>query len=180
MKIFSNIKLLRKKPDTTNLYSEIVRQARQLEFYETLGVPDTTNGRFDLIALHAFIVMRRLKSLGNQGEILSQSLFDCMFSDIDINLREMGLGDISVGKKVKGLASAYYGRVKAYEDALMKEDKSLEAAFKRNIYLDRQPSPEQLEALANYLREQVKESERWSFENIRDVEFAFILPPKFE
>ena len=177
MSLFSKFKLLTKRPDTTNLYFEIVRQARQLEFYQNLGVPDTTNGRFDLIALHAFIVMKRLKSIGEIGETLSQSLFDCMFSDIDTNLREMGVGDISVGKKVKGLASAYYGRVKAYEDGLLRVDKSLEAAFERNLYLDSRPTAKQLAAMVNYFREQVKASENWSFENIRDVNFDFISPP---
>ena len=180
MNIISKFKFLTKRPDTKNLYSEIVRQARQLEFYQTLGVPDTTNGRFDLIALHAFIVMKRLKSIGEIGETLSQSLFDCMFSDIDTNLREMGLGDISVGKKVKGLASAYYGRVKAYEDGLLRVDKSLEAAFERNLYLDSRPTAKQLAAMVNYFREQVEASENWSFENIRDVDFVFISPPRID
>ena len=166
MTIFSKIKILKKRPDTTELYSKIVRQARQLEFYQILGVPDTTNGRFDLIALHAFIVMKRLKSLGEVGEILSQSLFDCMFTDIDTNLREMGVGDISVGKKVKSLASAYYGRVKAYEEALLRADEAIEAAFKRNLYLDTKPSTKQLPTMVNYLREQVAKSENWSIENI--------------
>tara|TARA_B100000029_G_C17410381_1_gene900518 strand:+ start:423 stop:983 length:561 start_codon:yes stop_codon:yes gene_type:complete len=177
MNIFSKFKFLKKRPNTTKLYSKIVRQARQIEFYQTLGVPDTTNGRFDLIALHAFIVMKRLKSLGKGGEILSQSLFDCMFTDIDTNLREMGVGDISVGKKVKSLASAYYGRVKAYEDGLLKADKSIEAAFKRNLYLDTKPSTKQLAAMVHYLREQVAKSEKWSIEIIRDVDFDFNSPP---
>ena len=180
MNIFSKFKILTKRPDTTNLYSEIVRQARQLEFYQTLGVPDTTNGRFDLIALHAFVVMRRLKSLGEQGETLSQSLFDCMFTDIDTNLREMGVGDLSVGKKVKGLASAYYGRVKAYEDGLLRADNSLKAAFERNLYLDSRPSSKQLVKMENYFREQVEASENWSFESIRDVDFVFNSPPRID
>ena len=180
MNIFTNLKLLRKRPNATPLYSEIVRQARQPVFYNKLGVPDTYNGRFDLIALHAFIIMRRLKSIGKDGEILSQALFDCMFTDIDKNLREMGVGDLSVGKKIKKLAAAYYGRVKAYDDALLKTDEFLEAAFKRNIYIDSWPSSNQLSTLVNYFRNQIEESESWSLENIGEVNFVFIPPTNTE
>ena len=178
MSLFSKYKLLKKRPDASNVYFEIVRQARQVEFYTKFGVPDTVNGRFDLIALHAFIVMKRLKSIGKIGENLSQALFDRMFADIDTNLREMGVSDISVGRKVKGLAAAYYGRVKAYENALLKTDEFLEDALKRNVYVDSEPSPNQLSAMANYFREQIKESENWTFEDISTSEFCFLsLPP---
>jgi len=180
MNIFPNLKLLRKRPNATPLYTEIVRQARQPDFYNKLGVPDTYNGRFDLIALPAFIIMRRLKSIGKNGEALSQALFDCMFTDIDKNLREMGVGDLSVGKKIKNLASAYYGRIKAYEGGLLETDEFLEAAFKRNIYLDSRPSPKQINTFINYFREQIKESETWSLEKISEVNFVFIPPPNFK
>ena len=180
MNIFTSLRLLRKRPNATPLYTEIVRQARQPDFYNKLGVPDTYNGRFDLIALHAFIIMRRLKSIGKNGETLSQALFDCMFIDIDKNLREMGVGDLSVGKKIKNLAAAYYGRVKAYEDALLETDEFLEAAFKRNIYLDSRPSSKQLNTFVNYFREQIKESESWSLDKISEVDFVFIPPPNIK
>ena len=180
MNIFTNFKSLRKKPNATPLYTEIVRQARQPEFYNNLGIPDTSNGRFDLIALHAFIIMKRLKSIGKNGETLSQALFDCMFQDIDKNLREMGVGDLSVGKKIKNLAAAFYGRIKAYEDALLKTDEFVVAAFKRNIYLDSQPSSKQLNTLVNYFREQIKESESWSLEKISEVDFVFKPPPNIQ
>ena len=103
-----------------------------------------------------------------------------MFTDIDTNLREMGVGDLSVGKKVKGLASAYYGRVKAYEDGLLRADNSLKAAFERNLYLDSRPSSKQLVKMENYFREQVEASENWSFESIRDVDFVFNSPPRID
>ena len=143
-------------------------------------MPDTSNGRFDLIALHAFIVMKRLKFIGKNGETLSQALFDCMFNDIDTNLREMGVGDLSVGKKIKKLAAAYYGRIKAYEDALLKTDEILEAALNRNIYIECRPSPNQLSAFVNYFRQQVKESESWSLEKLAEADFDFLSPPKIE
>ena len=93
------------------LYSQIVAQARVVDFYTIQGVADTANGRFDLIALHAYIVMRRLKDIGEEGSQLSQDLFDIMFADMDKNIREMGVGDLSVGKKIKALAKSFYGRI---------------------------------------------------------------------
>ena len=180
MNIFSKLKLLKKRPDATNVYFEIVRQARQVDFYTKFGVPDTVNGRFDLIALHAFIVMKRLKSIGKIGGTISQALFDCMFADVDTNLREMGVSDISVGRNVKGLAAAYYGRVKAYENALLKTDEFLEAALRRNIYGDSEPSLKQLSAMANYFKKQVRESDYWSFDEISEAKFVFISLEPFD
>ena len=111
-------KIIRYKPDASLIYQAIVRQSREVQFYTKCGVPDTPTGRFELISLHSFVFMKRLKVLGGEAEALSQALFDYMFADIDINLREMGVGDIGVGKKIKSLAAAYYGRIKSYETAL--------------------------------------------------------------
>ena len=176
----TNFRLFRRRPDASSLYSAIVRQARQLAFYHQFGIPDTVNGRFDLIALHTYIVMKRLKSVGDEGAKLSQALFDFMFADMERNLREMGVGDLSVGKQVKKMAAAYYGRVKAYDEALNKKDNSLEAALKRNIYAERAPSSEQLKAMVYYVQEQVETSTFWSLEDIEEVNFTFKPPPVIE
>ena len=87
-----------KKYDTKvyELYGHIVAQARNEAFYTRFGVADTVEGRFDLITLHMFIVLRRLKDLEKEGGKLSQDLFDVMFADMDKNMREMGLGDLRV------------------------------------------------------------------------------------
>ena len=180
MNIFSTFKLKNKYPDASPLYFKIVRQARLPVFYENLGIPDTASGRFDLIALHAFIVMKRLKGTGTDGGNLSQALFDYMFVDLDKNLREMGVGDLAVGKKIKKLAAAYYGRVKAYDVALQNTDVSLEAALKRNIYLDSNPSSQQLSAMVNYVRDLSETSNSWSLEQIIKVSFDFQTPPNTE
>ena len=100
------------------LYVEAVRQARQPSFYASCGVPDTLDGRFDLIVLHVFLVMRALAQAGETGQKVGSAVLDVMFDDMDMNLREMGVGDLSVGKKVKAMARAYYGRAKAYGEAL--------------------------------------------------------------
>lgn len=121
------------------LYEGIVAQARLPVFYAVFNVPDTVEGRFDLIVLHAFLVMRRLGletgPLAEEARVTSQALFDLMFADFDQNLREMGVSDLAVGRKVKGLAEAFYGRVAAYDAALAAtRDDPLPPALERNLY----------------------------------------------
>lgn len=144
----------RREQAAHDLYVAVVEQARRPEFYERMGVPDSVDGRFDLVVLHAFLVMRRLRAAGEGGKPLSQALFDLMFADMDQNLREMGVGDLSVGRKVKQMAKAFYGRVAAYEAAL-DDGARLEEALARNLYgtVDR-PETGHVAAMARYLRAQ--------------------------
>ncbi|MGI9436303.1 MAG: ubiquinol-cytochrome C chaperone family protein [Geminicoccaceae bacterium] len=93
------------------LYSAIVRHARFPLYYQHFGVPDTPEGRFEMVALHAGLVVRRLACEGKEEQDVAQSLFDLMFADIDVNLRELGVGDLSVGKEVKRLARQFYARL---------------------------------------------------------------------
>ena len=117
------------------LYGAIVAAARQPVFYARWGVPDTTEGRFEMIAIHAFAVMRRLKGMGAAGASLSQTLYDTLFEDMDRNLREMGIGDMGVGKRIKKLAKAFYGRIAAYEAGLASaDDEALLTGLHRNVY----------------------------------------------
>ena len=99
------------------IYGMIVTQAREPLFYRDLGVPDTVNGRFDLVLLHLWVVLRRLKS-ASSGAALSQALFDHFCNDMDDNLREMGVGDMAVPKKMQAFGEAFYGRMAAYDMAL--------------------------------------------------------------
>lgn len=136
------------------LYAAAVRQARQPAFYADYGVPDTLDGRFDLIVLHVFLVLRGLKPAGEAGDKLGQTLLEVMFDDMDQSLREMGVGDLSVGKKVKAMARAFFGRSKAYAETLepAAEPSALESALARNIYGADAPRAHQLAALAAYVR----------------------------
>src|SRR5579885_2019728 len=102
------------KPAAAALYRAVVAQARAPAFYVAYGVPDTLDGRFDLIALHMFLVLHRLKS-DTDASTVSQALFDIMFDDMDRSLREMGVGDLGVGRRVRAMAEALYGRMAAYE-----------------------------------------------------------------
>jgi cytochrome b pre-mRNA-processing protein 3 len=133
-------------------YILVVEQARQPEFFTMLGVPDTLDGRFELICLHAFLYLHRLKVEGRPAGALGQRFFDIMFADFDRSLREIGTGDLSVGRQVKRMAEAFYGRVRAYEDGLAGDDEELRAALARNLYGTAPATQEQLAWVAAYLR----------------------------
>jgi|APTNR8051073442_1049403.scaffolds.fasta_scaffold10384_2 cytochrome b pre-mRNA-processing protein 3 len=137
------------------LYAVIVAQARDEAFYERLGVPDTPDGRYDLIALHAVLVLRRMRGDPAVPAPLSQALFDLMFADMDENLREMGVGDLAVGKRIKAMVQGFYGRLNAYDTAIVTDDRSdLMAALKRNLYRKVVPDDDSVAAVADYVLDQ--------------------------
>lgn len=117
------------------LYTGLVTAAREPFHYARLGVPDTLDGRFDLIALYAGLTIRRLQRAGGRGPRVAQALFDAMFSDMDISLREMGVGDLGVPKRVREMWEAFHGRALAYGAALDAGDAAaLAAALRRNVW----------------------------------------------
>jgi cytochrome b pre-mRNA-processing protein 3 len=121
-----------------SLYGVIVAQARVPDFYEEFGVADSVDGRFELIVLHLALVTRRL-GREPQGAALGRALVDRFGRDMDDNLREMGVGDLTVPKKMKRMFEALYGRTRAYEGALQNASNeagpdSLEAALARNVF----------------------------------------------
>jgi cytochrome b pre-mRNA-processing protein 3 len=136
------------------LYAKAVAQARLPVFYADREVPDTVDGRFDLLVLHVFLLLHRLGADGRETKRLSQSLFDLMFADMDRSLREMGVSDMSVGKRVKEMARAFYGRVDAYEPVLDDAAK-LEEALARNLYRGGAVGQPSLAAMAHYIQRQV-------------------------
>jgi cytochrome b pre-mRNA-processing protein 3 len=116
------------------LYGAIVAQARLPAFYEGFGVPDTVEGRFELIVLHLVLVLNRLGRDGTAAPI-GQQLFDVFCHDLDANLREMGIGDLAVPRKMRRFGEAFYGRQAAYCSALAAADeRELEKTFARNIF----------------------------------------------
>ncbi len=114
------------------IYGMIVTQAREPLFYRDLAVPDTLDGRFDLLVLHLWMVLRRLKSTEG-GAGVSQALFDRFCADMDANLREMGVGDLTVPKRMQAFGEAFYGRAAAYDLALTDGREALAQALCRNI-----------------------------------------------
>ncbi len=120
-----------------DLYTAAVTAARAPWPYEPrIGVPDTLDGRFDLIGLFVSLVIRRVRTDPDpRAGALAQAVFDAMFADMDITLREMGVSDLTVGKRVKRMWEAFHGRARAYETALDLADMAaLRAALLRNIW----------------------------------------------
>src|SRR5712671_1001835 len=115
-------------------YGRIVEHAREPGFFTDGGVPDTVDGRFELICLHAFLYLHRLKREQPQSARLGQSFYDLMFADFDRSLREMGVGDLSVGREIKRMAEAFHGRIAAYEAGLAADDAVLLPALARNLF----------------------------------------------
>jgi len=122
------------------LYGAIVAQARSPAFYADYGVPDTVEGRFDLIVLHLVLLLNRLDHRADAARglgqvLLGQELFDAFCRDLDANLREMGVGDLAVPKRMRRFGEAFYGRQAAYLAALAAPDqRELEKALTRNIF----------------------------------------------
>jgi cytochrome b pre-mRNA-processing protein 3 len=114
------------------IYGMIVAQAREPLFYAGMGVPDTVNGRFDMVLLHLWMVLRRLRPAPGGAE-LSQALFDHFCADMDGNLREMGVGDLTVPKRMHKFGEAFYGRSAAYDAALDAGGAALAQALCKNI-----------------------------------------------
>ena len=142
-------------PTALSLYRTVVEQSRMPVFYDVFGVADTPDGRYDLVALHAFLVMRRLKAGDNAAWELSQALHDLMFADMDQNLREMGIGDHGMPKRMKKLAEGFRGRIAAYEAGLEAHaPEELEASLSRNLFRKVETGPGQVKAMADYTRAQ--------------------------
>jgi cytochrome b pre-mRNA-processing protein 3 len=129
-------RLFSRKTDTAQaLYEAIVAAARQPIFYADWNVPDTVDGRFEMIILHVHLLMERLRGQTAAAEDMRQKLVDTFFLDMDRSLREMGVGDLSVGKKVRKMSEAFYGRVLAYTKAGDNEV-ALADALSRNVFAE--------------------------------------------
>ncbi len=127
----------RKKPDPSDaIYVAIVAAARQEKFYAEWRVPDTLDGRFEMMVLLVFLVLDRLRGFGAEANELRQALTDRFFAEMDSALREVGVGDLVVGKKVRKMAEAFYGRATAYTGGLAKSEQELAEALKRNLFAE--------------------------------------------
>ncbi len=162
------------------LYGRIVAQARQPGFYQGGGVPDSIDGRFDLIVLHVFLVLNRLKREESRASGLSQALFDLLFLDMDRSLREMGVGDIGVGKRVKAMVQAFYGRMSAYDTALAADDAALQEALKRNLFGTVEPDILELSGFCAYLRREADSLGTLPLEGLLKGDISFGPVPAFK
>ncbi|TGP44402.1 ubiquinol-cytochrome C chaperone [bacterium M00.F.Ca.ET.159.01.1.1] len=136
---------------TDALYAQIVAAARQTVFYSDWNVPDTPLGRFEMLSLHMYLVQHRLRGEQGVAAEVAQVLIDEFFLDVEHSLRELGISDVGVPKRMKKLAKMFYGRTAAYDDALEEDDRvALAAALARNVRPDAGPWP-QAPSLADYV-----------------------------
>ena len=168
----------RPKPQAGNiddLYGRIVAQARAAAFYASYGVPDTIDGRFDLIVLHLVLLLARLGEDAKTGRDVGQDLFDAFCRDLEGNLREMGVGDLAVPKRMRSFGEAFYGRQAAYLAALAAPgDGELEKALARNIFAGAET--EGAARLARYARAALRHIESQSEDALLRGEVVFPEP----
>jgi cytochrome b pre-mRNA-processing protein 3 len=132
------------------VYSAIVAQSRQPRFYADWLVPDTVTGRFDMISLHMALLFRRLRAETGEQKDFSQAVFDLFFKDMDRSLREMGVGDLGVPKRIQKMGNIFFGLLAAMNEAMDKGNAvALQAVLSRNVF-DGASGPH-VEALAAYL-----------------------------
>jgi len=173
------------KRNIAALYGMIVAQARAAPFYRNCGVPDTVNGRFEMVVLHMVLVLRRLGSethapgeaQGARARRVGQALFDWFCRDMDGSLREMGVGDLAVPKKMRKIGEAFYGRQAAYAAALGAMDATeLTVALQRNVFGEEPGSAPHAIALAAYTRAAADRLAGQDFDAICRAELTFPDP----
>ena len=141
------------RENIASLYGAIVAQARAPAFYSRYGVPDTVTGRLELIMLHALLVLRRIRDETGPVRDLAQGLFDAFCQDMDDSMREMGVGDLAVPRKMRRIGQAFYERQAAYEVALAQpHDCALAVVLRRYVFGAGEPGTGP-ERLATYMRE---------------------------
>jgi cytochrome b pre-mRNA-processing protein 3 len=144
----------RRDDSIERLYGAIVAQARLPVFYAGYHVPDSVEGRLDMIMLHTVLVLERTEAAGEALKALGQAVFDRFCQDMDDNLREMGVGDLAVPKQMQRIAGAFYGRARVYRTALAAAEQGhLVEALHRNIYQTKVGAEPQARRLASYVRD---------------------------
>ena len=137
-------------------YNNIVLLARDKRLYIQGGVPDTIDGRYELIILHCHLFINRLIIAGSEEKAFAQKLINYMFRDFDRSLREIGVGDLSVGKKIKFMVSSYYGRANTYQKALNKNSQITDEALKNNLYGTINPNQNEVEYMKIYIKNLIR------------------------
>lgn len=160
------------------LYGAIVARAREPGLYADLAVPDSVSGRFEMLVLHLILLSRRLKTAGEPARKAGQDVFDLFCREMDNSLREMGVGDLSVPRKMREMGEAYFGRSAAYEAALSANDaEALAVAFERIVFDGKAPDNVS-QALARYALASAEELRRQDDEAILTAP-AFPEPARF-
>ena len=167
-----------RKQNANIIYKKIITQSRSKQFYESLGVPDTFDGRFELMVLHTFLVVRRLKDSKKKLKF-GRDIMTLLFDNFDLSLREVGVGDMGIGKKIKLMADSFYGRAFAYEEALKDNGALLEQTLNRNVFKeDEKNMSKSLKVLADYIRKEAFSIEKISDSDLLEARLTFGPAPK--
>lgn len=164
------------RPYALGLYRACMDQSRLPVFYESYGVPDTMDGRYDLLLVHMFLVLHRLLDDKIEGDPLAQALFDVCFADVDQALRESGVGDMRIAKHMKKMMLAFNGRMHVYEESV--KSGGLEAALLKNLYALTPDNVADAAAMARYIRENIESLSAQPTEKIRAGHIVFQNPKK--
>ncbi len=133
-------------------YGLLTEAARQPEFYLHLKAPDTVMGRFEMLSAVLILYFRRTAQSGQSAQEIAQEIIDAFFEDLDHSIRELGIGDLSVPKRMKKLAGMFYGRLESYAKALEATDRdALSAALSRNFHPSAIDQPVAMDGLARYM-----------------------------
>ncbi len=165
-----------RKYHTDTLYKSIVAQARNQKIFRDWGVPDTPDGRFDSLVLHMVMVLDRLSKCDDADEHrqFGKELIEVMIEDLDHNFRELGVGDLAVGKRIKGMLKAFYGRMENYGQAFENQDEPLlKQAVIRNIYRKTEPKELQIQQLCAYIWQQTQHLQNYSGAQITQDDFVW-------
>ena len=144
MGFFSKL-LGRKDPaieDAARIYKRLMQQARMASFYGAGKAPDNYDGRIDILTLHIAVILEVLSKHGEQGERLSQAIFDVMRDDFEVAMREEGLSDTGIKRRIKPMMQLFYTRVKSYVEALKSDSAEikLNTAFNTGLLLNQNTS----------------------------------------
>ncbi|MDP2118944.1 MAG: ubiquinol-cytochrome C chaperone family protein [Hoeflea sp.] len=141
-------------------YERLTSAARSAVFYEAMDVPDTVMGRFEMISVHLLLYLRRTNSAGPAANGIAQDIVDAFFEDVDHSIRELGVGDLGVPKRMKKFARMFYGRAQSYGQALDAGDgAALAEALRRNIHPEQTETAPSMRALADWMTRTARELE---------------------
>jgi cytochrome b pre-mRNA-processing protein 3 len=173
----------RKDPRRTviaTLFERVATASRDAGLYADLGVPDTVEGRFEALSLHMVLALRALRDLPSPADEVGRDLTDALFRDLDSSLREMGVGDTAVPKRMKKLGEAFYGRARVYDAALNARDEAaLAEALGRNVMGREAAGEAPARPLARYALAADRDFKTLSLEQVLEQGFTFPRPGSF-
>ncbi|MDG1995043.1 MAG: ubiquinol-cytochrome C chaperone family protein [Emcibacteraceae bacterium] len=174
--IFKNKKL---NDSAHGLFSSVINQSREKVFYEKFLVEDSLDGRFDLMALHMALLLDKFDRNDELRDVpkMKRIIQEIMFDNLDLTLREIGVGDLGVGKKIKIMAEAFYGRMMVYQELLSKNNVvEMTEAIKRNLYRGKDIDESTVEEMTSYMFVQYENTKEQDIDKIMSGEIVFSVP----